>query len=802
MRALTDLLHAARQLGRRQHRGFAAAAVATLALALASVMVIATLAYAVMLAPLPYADAERVIYVAERNDALGQPDYAVSTPNYQSWRERARAFEELAALRQGDANLGAEPGLAAERLSSLSVTSNLWRTLGQSLVAGRAFADDEEDLAQSTVVVIGERLWRRRFGGASDTVGRSLRIDGRPHLIIGIAPQDQGFTSDVDVWLPMIRDETTDRRDDRRLTVIGRLTPGASVDAARAEMLAITADLGREFTESNSGWSALVLPAREWIVGADVGARLRLLACAVILVLLMACANIASLQIARAVSRAREYAVRRALGAGRARLAREALSENLVLSLIAGVLAAIVARVVLEGLVAALPASTPRLSAIAFDGRVALIAIALGTVAMLVFGLMPALFAGRAGSEASMLGARGESGGARARGRQALVALQFALATVLLAGAAVLIDQFVRLARTPLGFEPARLLSARLNLPEVVDEASHRENLALYQRLLDQTRALPGVTAVGITSEVPMGAVNTSMEIVAGPVTNLGTEGMTQASWRIVSAGYLATLGVPLQQGQDFDPLRADANAIVLSAGLAARLWPEGGDVIGRQVTLGNGRSFRVIGVAGDVRQLGVARELTPTMYLPTAWYLWPTMTLVARTQGDPEALIAPLRQIGAQLSPERPIFGFQTLRAMVDADLAQTRLQAWVVAGFAIASLLLAALGIAGVIAYVVARRTSEMALRLALGARPQRLVRGTVGEGARLCAIGMALGIVVALPARGLLMHGVVGGVTLSLPALVLALGALLAVALFACWWPARRIVRIAPSQAMRVE
>jgi putative ABC transport system permease protein len=383
-----------------------------------------------------------------------------------------------------------------------------------------------------------------------------------------------------------------------------------------------------------------------------------------------------------------------------------------------------------------------------------------------------------------------------------LVVIQFALATTLMIGAGVLLQNFSHLQNVNLGFRSDHLLTASLHLPQVDESASIEANWAIYRQLLEDARALPGVVSVGLTNGIPMGPLNTSMEI--GPITPTSSpsDKGIQTSWRIATSDYLTTLDIPLRGGRLFDANREPRNSILLSEGLAKRLWPNGEDAVGHRVWLGNGQLFNVIGVVGDVRQLGVAQDLTPTVYLPTSWYLWPTMTLVLRTSADPLGVIGPLREMARGISPDQPLFDIRPMSSVIAADVAQPRLQTSLLIAFAAISLLLAAFGVAGVIAYLVARRTPELALRMALGASTQSVLRHVLGQGGMLCALGVGVGVVLAF-AIGRLFASSIGSEGVNLPlTLILTTGPLFAAGLLACWLPALRATRISPSAALRAE
>lgn len=793
------LRHVTRALSAEHNRSYVLATLASFALGIGAATAIASIAYALLIAPLPYRDGEQVLRVFERHPARGIGDFAVSLPNFQSWQERADSFESMAALRVASINLGIDDSYA--RIAAIEITDAFWRVLGLAPIAGRDFSAEEHSGSGSTVAILGERLWRERFAADPAVIGRTLIIDGSPHSVIGVAPADVGFSTDVGLWLPLAPRMEADLRadrDDRRLDVLARLAAGRSASEARAQLALISGDLATGFPDSNRGWEAGVQSVRDWIVGAGARERVEMLLAAAAVLLLVACINVASLQLARASSRRREFGVREALGAGRVRLLLHWLLEHLVLTLVGAVLGVALALLALDLTVSLLPPTAPRLSTIALRPELAAGATALALLIAIGAGVAPLLGSLR-GQLVAILRAQQVAGGdsGRARARKALVAAQFGFAAVLAIVALALAQKLAALLATDAGFRPEHILSARLTLPEVQTGAEHERQLEIYGALIDAIAALPGVESVGLTNEIPLGEFNTSFTIAPAGAP---PEAALQSSWRIVSSNYLATLGVPLLRGRGFDSQRESARSLLISESIAQRLWPDGTDPIGREVMLGNGQRRTVIGVVGDVRQVGLGEPVTPTMYMPPSWWLWPTMTLVLRSEGDPAVLIAPLTRIASRIAPQYPLFDVRTLGSVIAASVAQPRLQTLVLVVFALASLLLAAVGIAGVIAFVVAQRRAELAVRLALGAAPRRLVSGVVRQGLGLSVLGMALGIALLL--AGAERIGLSASFVELAPIVAVASALLLLIAGFACWLPARAAGRVAPSLALRGE
>jgi putative ABC transport system permease protein len=793
-----DLRYSLRSLGRRESWPFTAAALLTLALGIGAVTAIFTLVHAVLLAPLPYSAPERVVRIWETQESLGIHDFTASVPNFRSWQEESHSFARLAALRSADANLtGGEP----EHVTGYAATVNLWELLGVRPVAGRAFLPEDGRPGNPPVAMISEGLWRRRYGGAESVLGRTVDVNLVPRVIVGIAPQDMGFATDVDLWVPMERDpEVDENRSDHRLTVLGRLAPGGSVERAQGDLRRVAAYLAREFPGSNEGWSVRVAPVRDWIVAAEIRQRLRILLAAVALLLLVAATNVANLQVARATGRLREIGVRLALGASRARLVRQMLTETLRLAAAGGAAGLAVAWAGVRASALLLPASIPRRGALALDLPVLGVALLCVGVTALVTGLLPARLALRSDLQGELQRAGRSAVAGRSPARHALVALQLALATALVACAALLAQSLFRLQGVPLGFgDPDHLLTTQITR-SVATEDAQDANREFFERLAAEVRALPGVVAAGVSSQVPFADDDTSMTINPVPRSEAVPRDGIKASWRIVTGDYLQALQVPLRAGRLFAPQGESARSIVLSEGLARRLWPGGREAVGRQVALGNGRTFTVVGVVGDVRQLGLRQEPAPTMYMPTSWFLWPTMRLTVRTRTEPLALAADVRRAVARLDPHQPVGAFQTMRDVVAANAAAPRLNAVLLAAFAGLALLLAAVGVAGVVGYAVGQRTRELAVRLALGASPGQAVRHVMRDGLRLCGLGILAGLAAAL-ALGPALASVLYGVGAHDPATFLGIAvALSATAFAACWLPARRASRISPAVTLR--
>jgi putative ABC transport system permease protein len=677
-----DVRYAWRALSRRQNWSFSIAAILTLALGIGAVTAIFSIVYAVLLAPMPYRDGNRVVRIYETNLSKNIPTFAASIPNFADWRLRSRSFAGLAAVANASVNITGTG--TPERASALAATANLFDVLGLVPLQGRVFRPEEEQPGQARVALISTGLWTRQYGADPSILGRTIGVDGVAHTIVGIVPQDVGFATDIDLWLPMPVEPAKEVRGNHNLAVVGRLAPGVTLAAADAELTQVAASIEQDNPGPEKGWRVRIVSVRDWIVQPTLRQRLGILLAAVSLLLLVACTNVANLQVARATGRLREIGVRVALGASRARLVRQMITENLVLATAGGTLGIALASFSIGLAKASLPASIPRLDTLSLNLPVLLVAIFSICATALIAGLVPAAMIARANvHDVLQQGGRSSTGARRSPVRQALVAIQLGLATMLVIGAALLAQSLLHLQNVAIGVgDPDSLLLARV--ARGGGDEMHERNVAFYDAVLTNIRALPGVLSVGLTSEVPLGEANTSMTV--GPIPR--PEGVPpqgiQASWRVVTNDYLATLQVPLQHGRLFDKPRDPKNPIVLSEALVHRLWPQGQDPIDREIWMSNGRVFHVIGVVGDLRQTGLSEPPTPTMYFPHTRFLWPAMTIVIRAQGDPATLGRAMREAVARVDPNQPLYDVRTMRSLVNDSAAEPRLNAVLLMSFA----------------------------------------------------------------------------------------------------------------------
>ncbi|MEJ7809819.1 MAG: ABC transporter permease [Gemmatimonadaceae bacterium] len=798
---LQDLRHALRSL--RTSRGFAAVAVAVLALGIGANTTIFSLVNAVMLRPLPFVDARELYMLYSRQPAQGITRSSVSAPDVEDWRRGVRSFEALAGYLGSTVTMSG--GGDAERLRSALVTPDFFKVLRVRPAAGREFAAEEFAPGGPRVALISDGLWRRRFGADPRTVGRVVTLEGELYTIVGVMPPGFDFGR-AELWAPFNFPPEVAARGERALGAIARLRAGANVDVARSELDAINRRLAEAYPPSNSGWGAELVSLH-----ADLASEFRegllLMLGAVAFVLLIACANVANLLLARGAARRREIAVRVALGATRMRLVRQLLTESVVLALAGGALGVLLALWGVRLVGAWVPVEIPSWIRLGVDARVLGFSVALSVLTGLLFGLAPALRASDADvHEALKSGGRSTSGGARGRLRSSLVVAEVALSLVLLAGALLFAKSFVRLRRADPGYDPRGVLSIRLSLPQTRYSTDDRVR-AFYAEAVRRARALPGVQVAAAVLTPPLGDNN--IYVAFTPEGQPSPQGQAPHAHReTVTPDYFHALGIPMAAGRSLT--EADhagaARVAVVNETFANHYWPAGG-AVGKRFHLGQADDtdepwMTIVGVVRDVKQFGVNEGTVEGLFMPHAQSPSRTMTLVIRATADPAGLApAVRREIGA-LDPEVALFNVLTLEQALERSVWQPRLYTALLGIFAAVALVLAAIGLYGVVSYTVARRTHEIGLRMALGAQRRDVVRLVVGEGARLVAIGIAVGLAGALAVLRVL-RAVLFGVSTTDPATFATVSVTLAAAaLLASYIPARRAARVDPLVAMRSE
>ena len=788
-----DVRYAVRQLAKAP--GFTAAAAATLALGIGANTAMFSVVSGVLLTALPYEEPTRLVQVWEA-PRHGQQN-SVSAGVFSDWAAHHAAFEGLAALAGVELNLtgAAEP----ERISGLRMSPSGFQVLRARPLFGRTFAPDEDQAGKDKVVVLTYQLWRRRFGADPGIVGGAIRLNGESHTVVGVLPRAFLPWDKPEFVIPLVLTaQQTAHRSNHWLRVVGRLKPGISLAQAREDLLAVSGPFRPLYPAWKRDWGVTVVPMHEQLTG-DIKPVLLVLLGAVGLVLLIACANVANLLLARASARRKEIAIRLALGATRGRVIRQLLAESVTLALLGAAIGLLLALAATTAIRRAAAANLPRVQEIGVDWRVLGFAMFVSVATGIVFGLVPALHASRSGPNESLKdGMRGSTGG-RSRTRDALVVAEVALALVLLAGAGLLINSFVRLLHVSPGFDPRGALALHLSLPDQRYPPGEKQ-LAFTEGVLERIRALPGVEAAGAIMTLPLASWPTDT-LITIPGRSGPADGAYPCDFDFTSTGTFRALGLRLTRGRAFDAHDTAASARVAIVNEAfVRAHCPTGEVLGQRIGE-RGEAWEIVGVVGDVRMRGLAVGVRPMLYRPLAFSPFSNRTLVLRTHAgiSPRALIAPARQAILTADPEQPVQA-RTLEEVVAASLAQRRLILVILALFAGAAVLLAGVGLYGVIAYTVSQRTQEIGIRMAIGATRSDVVGLFVGEGLRLTGVGVALGVVGAVALVRLLasqLYGIEPTDPATLAAVTLLL---LLVAFGASWLPARRAARVDPMQALR--
>ncbi len=783
--------------------GFTVVAIVTLALGIGACTTMFSVIETVMLRPLPMVDQDRLVAVWGTNAGLGITRFSESIPNLVDYRDQSKSFTGLAAMQGFSGNV--TDGDFAVRLEGQEITANYTTVLGWHPILGRRFTAAEDQPGAPHVALISEQFWREQLGADPAVIGRKLDVNGEPHEIVGVLGAADSLGEHTDIWRPLAADLRHEERDDHNLFMLGRLRPGMTIGAADAEMKTI-ADHIREANPDYQGWSVRLEPLYDVLVPPELRTALVVLFAAVGCVLLIACANVANLLFSRVLAREREFTMRLALGASRRHLVAHLLSETALLAFAGTVAGVIIAFWGVAFLRSALPDSVLRAGQLALDPRGLTFAAVACVVSTLLAGLLPSLRSSQGDPAGALHGGARTLGGTppRNRVRSALVVAQFSLSTVLLVGAGLLLQSFWRLQQIDPGFRSTGVMTFQIS-PNVARYREEGPRMQLYHAIEDRLGALPGVSHVGLSSGVPFGGGTTSLNVFPADPAALPQDKSIQASWRIVSPGYFETMSTPLRAGRDFTRFDTEKSepVVIISEGLARRFWPHE-SALGKHLNPGGGTHFyQIVGVAGDATLVQLTGDDRPQMYIPLGnWWGWETMTVAVKADVDPATLAPAIRTVMHDLDPAQPVFNFRTMDSLVATSVQSPRLTSTLLAIFAALALGLAAVGIYGVMATSVARRTNEIGIRMALGAQIADVLRLVLVQGLRLAVTGVVFGLAVAF-ASSRLLTSLLYDTPPTDPTAYLVTAALLgAAALLACWLPARRAARVDPIEALRAE
>jgi putative ABC transport system permease protein len=805
---LQDLRFGWRQL--RRTPGFTLAALVALALGVGATTAIFTVLDRVVLRPLPYPDPDRLAMVWEQNDAKALPHERISPVNFVDYRALSQVFEDAAAWWYPQLTL-TETGREPLRVNAVETTPNFFAVLGVAPLFGPGLPT-APFFARERIAVISHRLWRERFAGDPAIIGKSIALNGPLYTVVGVMPPAFSYPNDTDVWQRITWDVSQHSRGAHFMESIARLRPGMTVDAATAELRALTRRLGAENPSTNGEWSARAVPLAAEVVGFFRPALFALFGAAAFL-LVITCTNVASLLLARATVREREVAVRAAIGASRARLVRQFLTESLLLAAIGTALGVAVAAVAVHVLVAATPVPFPRLDAIGIDARVLLFASGVAIATAIAFGVVPALLMARGDMQRPLKeSGRGGEAGARSRARGVLVVAEIGLAVMLLVGAALLGRSFQRLLEQDPGFRATRAVTAKVELPYSYEDWKAIVNF--YDRLLTSLRAEPGVTFAGGANFLPLDAAWRGPYFVQGrPRPRSGDE--AQAQHQTIDEDYFRAIGVPLLKGRFFD--RRDAadtpGVVIVNEALARRQWPDE-DAVGQSLispitfigpmgrSLMPQQTFQVVGVVANLKNSTLVRNAEPAIYFSFRQFAYRGLNIVAQGSGDPAALLATIRATVQRIDPNLPIASARTLDRIVGEATDRPRALMMLMGVFAALALALSALGIYSVLSYSVSQRRQELSVRMALGAEPRDVLWLVVRQGLWFAAIGGAAGAAGALALGRTLATLLYGVSPTDAPAFAVAVAVALFTALAACLLPARRAASLDPLAGLRAD
>jgi putative ABC transport system permease protein len=797
--------------------GFTAAAILALALGIGGNTAIFSVVNAVLLHPLPYKDPALLVQVKQQERRSGSVQDTVSGPNFIDWRDQNQVFDHLGAYRY--MLFGLVGGGQPETVVGLLVSYAVLPALGVQPMLGRTFLPEEDQPGRNLVVILSHGLWQRRFGSDPGLIGKTITIDNENRTVVGIMPPGFNFPPTIPttaafpsrqmaLWAPLWDDPKQLARDENTFWLVGRLKAHIPIEQAQQDMSNIARRLEQQYPKTNSRVGVKVSRLQEQVLG-DVRPALLILLGAIGLVLLIACANVANLLLARAVARYRETAIRQALGAGRIRLIRQFLTESVLLALLGGATGLLLAVWGISVLVALGPQTIPRLTETVIDNRVLGFTFALAFLTGIISGMAPALQASRAELNQTLKegGTRSTTGDHGKHVRSLLVVSEIALALVLSVGACLLIRSFLHLQQVDPGFQPEKVLT----LSMLVDQSKYRKPHqwpGFYQQVLERVETLPGVQAAGLVNALPMGGTNANSNFtIEGRPVGASGEPSAHADYRVISPNYFHAMGIPLLRGRAFtgyDKEESPALAIINEAA-AKRYWPNE-DPLGKRLSVSdeNGRPHwrQIVGVVRNVKHQGLAGPLEPEIYVPYFHEPYPFMVLAVRTASDPNSLITAVQSQIWMVDKDQPVFLIRTMRQLVSDSISEWRFQMVLLGIFGALALILAAIGIYGVMSYAVTQRTHEMGVRIALGAHRRDILKLVVGQALRWLLAGVAIGLTGAF-ALTRVMSSLLYEVTPTDPVTFVGVSLVLAgIAVLASYLPAQKATRVDPMVALRCE
>jgi len=797
-----DIRYSARMLVKRP--GFTLVAIITLALGIGASTAIFSVVHAVLIRPLPYRNSDRVVWLSNRNPALGVSGTFLNDADILDYRDQAQSFDQIASW--GTLPLNLYGAITPERVEGVYVTTNFFQTLGVMPVLGRDFTEGD---GHENSAIISYALWQRQFGGERSVIGRKVNLGTRENqssTIVGVMPAELNFPQGADLFITSAIDRAdTPRGGSHNSRTIARLKPNVTVEQAQSEISALARRQAEEFPDTNAGWDVAVMPFREYLFGSALTA-LPMLFGAVVFVLLIAGANVTNLQLGRAVSRRKEIAVRLALGSGRWRIVRQSLVESLLLAVGGTGLGLVLAQWGLAAFRTLGPQSVPRLRTAAISLPVLEFAVGVTLLTAIIVGLVPALQTSRSDLQSALK--QGHSLGTTPRRsnhfRRSLVVTQMALALVLLVGAGLLIKSFWRLQAVTPGFQSENVLSAGLSL-SFGDYPDSARRALLFRQATEKLAELPGVTSVGAISHLPFGGRTLQQPFSIKGQSPLTAKNEAVADYRVVTPSFFETLHIPLKKGRGFDEhdTAETPHVLVINEAFARTYFP-GRDPIGARLE-GDADFIKgeIVGVVGDVKHRGLDAEALPAFYVSYRQSsTFPIMNFLVRSQNDPASLTLSVQRVLQTLDARVVVFNVRPFEDFVADSVTPRRFNLWLLGAFAVLAVVLALAGIYGTMSYAVAQRTRELGIRVALGAQRRDVLKLIVGEGMKLIVVGIGIGVLGAF-ALTRLMKSLLFAVSASDPLTFVVIALLLmSIALLACWFPARRATKVDPLVALRYE